>query len=93
MKSKAEIISQIFNNADVLIVKETHVPVDQTNRLKIDRFQLVNFSGHFKHSTVTFINQNWDPRYVSIIEDNEHSIGMCLDHLNIFNIYKPLSER
>lgn len=32
MKSKAEIISQIFSN--VLILQETHVPIDQTNRYK-----------------------------------------------------------
>jgi exonuclease III len=25
-KSKSEILSQIFNNADVLVIQETHVP-------------------------------------------------------------------
>lgn len=36
--SKVEIISQIFNNADVLVIQENHVPIDQTNRLKINSF-------------------------------------------------------
>jgi len=52
----------------------------------------MNFSGHPKHGTATYINQNWHPRHVSIIEGNEHLIGMRLSNLSIFNIYKPPSE-
>jgi hypothetical protein len=55
-------------------------------------FQLVNSSGHLKHGTATYINQNWHPRYVSIMEGNEHSLGVRLVNLNIFYIYKSPSE-
>jgi len=73
-------------------LQETHGPFGQTNRLKIDGFQTGNFSGRPKHGTATkYINQNCHRRHVSIIEGNEHAIGVRLGDLGSFNIYNPPS--
>uniref|UniRef100_A0A2S2QI14 RNA-directed DNA polymerase from mobile element jockey n=1 Tax=Sipha flava TaxID=143950 RepID=A0A2S2QI14_9HEMI len=76
-KSNAEIISQIFNNAAILVIQEIHVPSNQTNRQKTNGFQLVNFSCYPKHGTATYFNQYWHLRHLPVIEGNEHSIGVC----------------
>ncbi|KAL4088598.1 hypothetical protein QTP88_023687 [Uroleucon formosanum] len=92
-RAKAEIIAQTFKDADIIALQETHVPDDKTNRLKINGFQLINFSGHPKHGIATYVNHKWPPRLVKCVEGNEHSIGIQIGDLSVFNVYKPPSER
>lgn len=91
-RSKAEIINQLFGYADVLAIQETHVTADQTKRLNINGFQLVSFTGHPKHGIAPFVNHNVQPQLVKPIEGNDHTIGIRVGNLSIYNVYKPPSE-
>lgn len=53
LKAITEIIAQTFKVADIIVLQETHVPDDKTNRLKVNGFQLIHFSGYPKHGTAT----------------------------------------
>jgi len=63
------------------------VTVDQTKRLNINGFQLVNFIGHTKHGTC--VNHNVQRQHVTAIEGNDRTIGIRVGNLSI---YKPPSE-
>lgn len=55
-KSKAEILSNIFKNIDVLTIQKTHVPEGKTKRLAIPDFRMIDYIGHNKHSLTTYVN-------------------------------------
>jgi exonuclease III len=90
-KSKTEIIGNMFKNADVLTLQETHIPEDKSKQLQISGFHLIDFIGHNKHGIATFVNEQVDQRLVTRVEGNDSSIGIKVENLTIFNVYKPPS--
>lgn len=88
-RAKADILSKMFADVDVLAIKETHVPDGETNHLKINGFDLLNHADHNKHGLATYINQNWSFTNVERVAGNEYAIGVRIGNLTIFNVYKP----
>ncbi|KAL4083862.1 hypothetical protein QTP88_029178 [Uroleucon formosanum] len=87
-KSKAELISDVFHHADILALQETHISDDQLGKLKIP-----GYIGHNKHGMATFVSQDLDPKNIRRLEGNKHTVGIEIGNTNIFNIYKPPSEK
>jgi len=56
-RSKADIIYRLFPDADVLAIQEIHVPEGDTNRLRIDGYQMVTYTEHRRHGLATYINK------------------------------------
>lgn len=91
-RAKAELISHMFSDADILALQETHISDDHIERLRIPGFHLIDFIGHNKHGVATFVNQDLDPKNIKRIKGNKHTVGIEIGSTKIFNVYKPPSE-
>lgn len=56
-RAKADFLGKWFGEMDVLVLQETHITDGETNRLKINGFDLVHHIGHNKHVLATYVNQ------------------------------------
>jgi hypothetical protein len=90
-RAKADIHSKIFSEVDVLTIQETYVPEGETSRFKIIDFDLVNYIEHKKHGLATYIIQKKPFQNIERVEDNDYAVGVQIDNLTIFNVYKPPS--
>lgn len=54
-RAKSVILSKMFKDTDILALQETHVPENETRRLKITGFNMVDYKGHTKHGLATYI--------------------------------------
>ena len=90
-RAKADILSKIFSEVDVLTIQETHVPEGEASRLKIIGFDLVNYILHKKHGLATYINQKKSFGNIEQVARNNNATGVRIDNLTIFNEYKPPS--
>lgn len=59
--------------------------------LKIPGFRLIDYIGHLKHGLATYENQNMVERIVEPVADNKHIVGIRVENLIIYNLYKPTS--
>jgi exonuclease III len=75
--------------AKVLVLQETHIPDGETNRIKINGFNLVHHIGHNKHDLATYVSQNKSFLDIEQMTSNEHTVGIRIGNLTIFNVYKP----
>lgn len=64
-RAKSDIISRIFKDTDVLALQETHIPENETRRLKIPGFNMIDYKGHAKHGLATYINQNYKEQHIN----------------------------
>jgi hypothetical protein len=88
-RAKADILGKIFGDMDVFVLQETHIPDGETNRLKINDFYLVHHIGHNKHGLATYVSQNKSFQDIEQVAGNEHTVGIRIGNLTIFNVYKP----
>jgi len=88
-RAKADILGKRFADMDVLVLQETHIPDGETNRLKINGFHLMHHIGHNKHSLATYVSQNKSFLDIEQMAGNEHTVGIRIGYLTIFNVYKP----
>jgi hypothetical protein len=88
-RAKADILGKRFVDMDVLVLQETHIPDGETNRLKINGFNLVHHIGHNKHDLATYVSQNKSFLDIEQVTGNEHTVGIHIGNLTIFNVYKP----
>lgn len=91
-KAKAELISHMFYNADIMALQETHIPDDRIERLKIPGFQLIDFIGHNKYGVETFVNLDLNQKGVKRIEGNKHTVDIEVGNTKMYNVYKPPTE-
>lgn len=68
-----------------------YIPDGETRRLKIPGFRLIDYIGHPRHGLATYVNQKVEDRLVNPVTGNEHTVGIRLDNLIIYNVYKPSS--
>lgn len=54
---------------------------------------MVDYKGHAKHGMATYVNLNFREQHINSGTGNEHSIGISVGNLTIYNVYKPPSER
>lgn len=73
-RAKFNILSKMFKYADVLALQETHVLEDETRRLIIPGFNMVDYKEHVKHRRTTYINQNIKEQHVNPVNGNTRSI-------------------
>jgi len=64
-RAKSDIISRIFKDTDVLALQEPHIPENETRRLKIPGFNMIDYKGHAKHGFATYINQNYKEQHIN----------------------------
>jgi len=48
-RDNADSIGRMFKDTDVLALREIHVPENETRRLKIPGFNIIDYKGHAKH--------------------------------------------
>ena len=78
---------------DVLVLQDTHIPDDKISRLNINGFDLVHHIGHNKHDLATYVSKNKSFLDIKQVTGNEHTIGIRIGNLTIFNVYKPSSSQ
>lgn len=88
-RAKADILGKRFVDIDVLVLQETNIPDGETNRLKINGFDLVHHIGYNKHGLATYVSQNKSFPDIEQVTGNEHTVGIRIGNLTIFNVYKP----
>lgn len=88
-RAKADILGKRFGDMDVLVLQETHIPDGEESRLKISGFDLVHRIGHNKHGLATYVSLNKSFPDIERVAGNEHTIGIRIGNLTIFNVYKP----
>lgn len=54
---------------------------------------MVDYKDHAKHGMETYVNQNVKEQHINPDTRNEHSIGIYVGNLTIYNVYRPPSER
>lgn len=57
-KAKFDILGKMFKDADLLAFQETDIPSDNTSRLRIPGFNIVDYKGHAKNGLTTYVNHN-----------------------------------
>lgn len=82
----------MIKDADVLTLQETHIPEGERKRLMRTGFKMIDYIGHIKHGIATFVNQNINQQIVKKVEGNEHTNGIRIGDIPIFNVYKPPSS-
>jgi hypothetical protein len=70
-RAKADILSKIFSEVDVLNIKEIHVLEGEISYLKIIGFNLVNYIGHKKHELAAYIKQK---KVMERVEGNVYTV-------------------
>jgi exonuclease III len=87
-RAKADNLGKIFGDMDVLVLQEIRIPDAEINRLKINGFNLVHYTGHKKHDLATNVKQNKSFPNIEQVAGNEYTIGIRIDNSTVFNVYK-----
>lgn len=58
----------------------------------IPGFEIIDYLGHKKHGIATYVKKQINQQLVKKLEWNEHTIGIRLGNITIFNVYKPPSS-
>jgi len=86
---KANVLGKRFGDMDVLVLQETQIPDGETNRLKINDFDLVHHIGYNKYGLASYVSQNKSFQDIEQVAGNEHTVGIRICNLTNFNVYKP----
>jgi len=54
---------------------------------------VVNYIGHKKHRIAIYINKKKYFRNIGQVDDNDNVIGVSIENLTIFNVYKQPSRK
>lgn len=68
-----------------------HLPEGKSKQLQISGFHLIDFLRHNKHGIATYENEQVGQPLMNRAEGNDYSIGIKVENLTIYNVYKSPS--
>ncbi|UYV68046.1 hypothetical protein LAZ67_5002899 [Cordylochernes scorpioides] len=92
-RAKGEIIEKIMreHKADVIALQETHTPENSKSAIRIPGYVIICSKPHPKFGLAIYITYKLREE-TKVLPETSHSIGIQINDLSIYNVYKPPSQ-
>ncbi|UYV73146.1 PTPRD [Cordylochernes scorpioides] len=92
-RAKGEIIEKMMreHKADVIALQETHTPENSKSAIRIPGYVIICSKPHPKFGLAIYITYKLREE-TKVLPETSHSIGIQINDLSIYNVYKPPSQ-
>ncbi|UYV70771.1 hypothetical protein LAZ67_8000553 [Cordylochernes scorpioides] len=92
-RAKSEIIEKMMreHKADVIALQETHTPENSKSAIRIPGYVIICSKPHPKFGLAIYITYKLREE-TKVLPETSHSIGIQINDLSIYNVYKPPSQ-